>query len=78
MSIEETKQVHDFINENDLIAEVETRTKQNWRGAGSRSTYYNAVKASLSGKEPSLVGWLMLEEAENLMKQRNNEAQERA
>ena len=67
MTAEETATIHEYIASNDLFNDVEAITKRNWRGAGSRATYYNAVAKSKRGEEWNLVEWLMMMEAEKLV-----------
>lgn len=67
MSTEQVTTVHEYIKENDLINEVESRTQAKWKGRGSRATYYNAVANAKQGIETGLVEELMLLEAEQLM-----------
>ncbi len=73
MSSVEIETIHDYITEHSLLAEVESVTKQNWRGSGSRATYYNAVKKGIAGISLTLVEGLMMMEAQKLM--RNHHAQ---
>lgn len=65
--------IHQYVLDNDLLNEVENRTKRKW-SVGSRTTYYNAVKKALDGETGriTLVEKLMLSEAECLMNEREN------
>lgn len=63
----QAQQIHEYILQFDLLNEVEQNTKRNWRGAGSRSTYYNGVKKAVVSMELTLVEGLMLEEAKKVV-----------
>lgn len=67
MTKEQVEAVHEYIRDNDLINLVESRTKEKWRGVGSRSTYYNAVRKKIAGEDVNLVEYLMLQEAYAIM-----------
>lgn len=69
----EVQQIHEYILANDLLNEVEQRTKRNWRGAGSRTTYYNGVKKACLSMELTLVEGLMLEEAKKVVSDHEEE-----
>lgn len=69
----EVQQIHEYILANDLLNEVEQRTKRNWRGAGSRTTYYNGVKKACLSMELTLVEGLMLEEAKMVVSDHEKE-----
>ena len=70
----EVQQIHEYILEHDLLNEVEQRTKRNWRGAGSRTTYYNGVKKACLSMELTLVEGLMLEEAKKVVSDHEEES----
>jgi len=69
----EVQKIHEYILANDLLNEVEQRTKRNWRGAGSRTTYYNGVKKACLSMELTLVEGLMLEEAKKVVSDHEEE-----
>lgn len=73
MSVEEIVTNHEYILDNDLLNVVESNTKKNWRGAGSRTTYYNAIIKSKRDEELTLVEGLMLMEAQDLVKRHKKE-----
>lgn len=62
--------LHKYILDNDLLTQVEARTKRKW-SVGSRSTYYSGIKKCLEGERMSLVERLMISEAEQLMQESN-------
>lgn len=69
MTTEEITTTHEYIIDNDLLNAVESITKKNWRGSGSRTTYYSAVKKASLGiplNEFTLVEGLMIMEAGKL------------
>lgn len=78
MTTEEITTTHEYIIDNDLLNAVESITKQNWRGAGSRTTYYSAVKKGALGVELTLVEGLMMMEAGKLAKQHRLERESAA
>jgi hypothetical protein len=61
-------QLHDAITSNDLINEVELRTKTKWR-VGSRSTYYSAISKARNGQNLTLIERLMIDEAISLVEE---------
>lgn len=68
----EAARIHDYIKKFDLLQAVEDRTKKNWRGVGSRATYYNAISKTMEGAKTKLTEWLMLEEAQHLVHEHQN------
>lgn len=73
MTSNEIVTIHEYITEHSLLSQVEFVTKRNWRGSGSRATYYNAVKKGADGEAESLtlVEALMMLEAQKLMVEHN-------
>ncbi len=73
MDIKTANDIHQYILHHDLLNQVEERTKQNWYGAGSRPTYYNALKKIRNGEACGLVESLMWLEAKALMEEHRKE-----
>ena len=71
MTPTEIQIIHDYILEHQLLSVVESNTKANWRGAGSRATYYNAIKKGSDGRPLTLVEGLMMLEAQQAMRLHN-------
>lgn len=65
MTTEEIITAHEYIMQHDLLHVVESTTKKNWRGVGSRATYYEGLRKvrEIGTSALSLVEYLMLSEA---------------
>ena len=67
MNLQQAITVHDYIMDNDLLSEVERRTKEKWGGRGSRTSYYNGMAKTREGLPTGLIEQFMLLEAQSLM-----------